>query len=172
METGRGSARVGFSNELGYGPWSNGEFKKRNSTDPSVTRGCGSGDVDTVKPTITHVFATNDVPKYLDPTKGSEEDRTLILYLPNRFKAGGEAPTSPRTFTKDLGLEEEVATNNFALGLLLNLIQVRKDHKESLASAINVGTTCSNYWRAKWVLEWNRDLFAEALPITEGRDSS
>ena len=110
-----------------------------------------------ITPTITHIFATNDIPKFQTRTKGSEEDRSLVLYLPNRVRTAGQTPTSPRTFDKDLSLEEEVATDNFALGLLVNLIQVRKALNSNLGSAIAAGTPTSNWWRAKWVEQWTAD---------------
>ena len=62
--------KIGFSNEVGCLVWSNGEYKKKNSTDPSVARACGSADTDVVVPTLSHIFATNDLPKFQTATKG------------------------------------------------------------------------------------------------------
>ena len=101
------------------------------------------------------MFATNDVPSFQNATKGSEADRTLVLYLPNRFRSQGEPHTSPRAFQKDLALEDEVATNDFAIGLLMNLLQVRKQHGQGLGHTIGEGTPTSNFWRDAWVNEWS-----------------
>ena len=150
----RRGARIGFSNEVGSLPSSNGVFKNKNSSDPLIVRSCGANDTDVAKPTLTHVFATNDRPQMLAPTKGSEEDRATIVYLPNRFRSKGERPTSPRTFQKNLALEEEVGGHDFALGVLLNLIQVRQTYKNDLASIVAEGTPTSKFWRAAWVKEW------------------
>jgi hypothetical protein len=156
----RKGARVGFINEVGNIAWSNAAYKNRNSTDPFVVRGCGSGVTERVEQTITFVIGCNDQPEFEQPTKGSEPDRTCILHMPNRYQAeGNSAPTSPRVFPKDLTLEEKVATPTFARGLLLNLIQIRLQAValgESLDHTLQAGTPTSRFWLNKWVHTWSQ----------------
>ena len=108
-------------------------------------------------PTGTFVFAANDVPTFEQVPKGSEKDRSLIIYLPNRYIDKGEVPTSPRTFCKDLGLEKKVASMEFARGHLLNLLQVRMEcvaNSTPLDELIAEGTPTSRVWLQKWWSIW------------------
>ena len=116
---------MAFGNEVSKTPWSNGSFKSKNSTDPLPARGCGAKDVEKINPTYSFVFQSNDPPLWEQPPKGSEWDRLLIEYLPNRFLNPNQEATSPRCFPKDMDLEVTVAGEKFALGMLLNLMQQR-----------------------------------------------
>jgi hypothetical protein len=161
----RKGARVGFANEVGTTPWANSEFKNRNSTDPSTVRGCGSRLTERQKQLMTFMFGTNDPPVFEKTPKGSELDRTLILYLPNHYKDKGANPSSPRTFPKDMSLEERVSTPTFALGLFLNLVQVRLTHAaagDSLSDIVAMGTPTSRFWLDRWTEFWS-----QASPIAE-----
>jgi hypothetical protein len=111
----RQGARIAFGNEVLRTAWSNGVFKVKNSTDPILARGCGLGDSHRIRPTFTYMFGTNDPPAFEDVPKGSEEDRLLPLYLPNRFINKNEVATSPRCFAKDLDLEEQGVVQLFRL---------------------------------------------------------
>jgi hypothetical protein len=73
----------------------------------------------------TTTFGTNDIPSFEQAVKGSEKDRTLVIYFPNTFKNKDESSTAPRTFDKDERMEKVVSGNDFALGHLLNLVQIR-----------------------------------------------
>ena len=121
----RQGARVAFGNEVSSSPWSNAVFKNKNSTDPLPLRACGSNEVRKGKPTYTFVFATNDPPSWEQEPKGSERDRLVILYLPNRFVDDPDAAGSPRRLPKDLSLERTIEGPDFATGHLLNLMQIR-----------------------------------------------
>jgi hypothetical protein len=92
----RKGARVGFGNETLEQPWCNATFKNRNSTDPIIARGCGSGDTLRYANTLSFVFGMNDPPRWEHPPKGSEENRMKVIYLPNQYIDEGCAPTSPR----------------------------------------------------------------------------
>lgn len=76
-------------NEVGQTPWSNALFKNKNSSDPSTIRGCGAAVTERMKQMMTLVTATNDCPIFEQPPKGSEKDRTAIIYLPSTFKDFG-----------------------------------------------------------------------------------
>lgn len=156
-ELSRRGVRIGFANEVQGTQWSNAVFKSKNSTDPIVARGCGDGNIVRFTPTITYVFAVNDQPRFEFKVKGSEVDRSLILYHPNRYVDKGIVPTSPRTYPKDLRLEHKIATPEFARGHLLNLVQVRIKRKaqgRSLDEIIAEGTPTSRYWLEEWRKVW------------------
>ena len=158
-ETNRRGARVAFGNEVLTAPWSNAVFKSRNSSDPINARGCGSKDVERITRTETFVYGMNDPPEWEATPKGSEEDRLLILYTPNKYINAGVAPSSPRTFVKDLTLEDRVGRPEFALGLLLNLLQVRKevaDAGQGLGTIIGGGTATSRLWLQRWMDHWTK----------------
>jgi hypothetical protein len=151
-------ARVGFGNEVPKAAWANGVYKNKNSSDPILGRECGAGRTREFEPTITFCFGTNDPPVFEQPTKGSEKDRTLVIYLPNRYVDAGELPSSPRCFPKDSELEVRVQAPDFALGLLLVLIDIRKDVQEKglrLDDIVQAGTPTSKFWLGQWIAKWN-----------------
>ena len=79
------------------------------------------------------------------------------MYPPNKFVDGAESVTSPRTFPKDVRLEQEVQDNDFALGHLLNLIQLRLCAARggtSLQADIALGTPTSNFGLGQWMAAW------------------
>ena len=59
-ELNRRGTRVAFASEVGPDPWSNGEFKRKNSSDPVSARGCGSKEVERIARTETFVYGMND----------------------------------------------------------------------------------------------------------------
>ena len=153
----RKGTRICFGNETLMEPWSNAIFKSKNSTDPVVARGCGSGETVRYQPTFTFVFAVNDPPAWEKPPNGSEQDRLMPIYFPNKFVDAGTAPTSPRTYVKDRGLEETVASSQFALGHLLNLIQLRirfATNGGSLDNTVVAGTPTVHFWLSAWMKMW------------------
>jgi hypothetical protein len=124
-ELDRRGARVLFFNEVSDLKWSNAIFKSKNSSDPVVCRGCGDSRVVRFIPTYSFAGGINDPPMWHKTPKGSEKDRITPMYLPNKYIHEGDEATSPRTFSKDTTLEEKVASHDFALGHLLNLVQIR-----------------------------------------------
>ena len=163
----RRGTRVNYGNETTTQAWSNAVFKNKNSTDPVVCRGCGVGDSVRYAPSYSYVFAVNDAPTFEQLPKGSEKDRSLVLYLPNKYVDHGVNPTSPRTMPKDEKLEEEVASNAFALGHLLNLIQVRLAHShdpDALDKVVAEGTPTSKYWLRRWEETWAKTAAMEHPP--------
>ena len=58
------------------------------------------------------------LPFSLASPKGFQAECIVIVYTPNTSKEG-EAPISPRTSIKDVGLEERVAVHGFGSGLLV-----------------------------------------------------
>ena len=99
----------------------------------------------------------NDPPVWEQAPKGSEEDRIIIVYLPNKFIDKGKAPSSPRTFPKNLRIEEKIQGHDFALGHLLNLVQLRMKCDQaggSLDEIIGAGTPTSRYWMRAWMEHW------------------
>ena len=123
-----------------------------------VVRGCGAGDTHRVRPTFTYIFGTNDPPEFAERAKGSEFDRTTIVYMPNKFVNAGDRCDSPRCFPKDRKLEERIDQHDFRLGHLLNLLQVRlnaNSQGRSLDDAIAAGNASSRFWLEKWMRHWS-----------------
>ena len=165
----RRGARIGFGNETLSEPWSNAIFKSRNSTDPVIARGCGIAETVRFPNTLNFVFGMNDPPRWEQLPKGSEKDRIIIQYLPNKFIDKGTLPTSPRTYPKDTKLEEKIQGHDFALGHLLNLVQIRKQccqNNESLDEIIGLGTSTSVWWLNRWMDHWT-----SKVPVTGGGPS-
>ena len=146
----RRGARVAFGNEVLTTPWSNAVFKSRNSTDPITVRGCNATDTERMLPTYTFIFAANDPPAWEQTPKGSENDRLMIMYMPNKFHDASAVAQSPRSSTKDQHLEAEVGGRDFALGHLLNLLTIRSaaaaSAGPSLHDLVTTGTATSQYW--------------------------
>jgi hypothetical protein len=158
-ETNRRGKRVACANETTTAPWSNGEFKKKNSTDPTSARGCGANDVERIVRTETFVFGMNDPPVWEVVPKGSEEDRHTIIYTPNKYINKGEAPSSPRTFVKDVKLEARIVEPEFALGFLMVLLDIRvqvANSGEDLDEIIGEGTPTSRLWIKRWMEFWTK----------------
>lgn len=156
-ELNRRGARLLWFNETLNQPWSNGVFKNKNSSDPVVCRGCGAGRVVRYLPTYSFGGGINDPPTWEKKPKGSEDDRVMPLYMPNKYLDDGESLESPRSFKKDVTLEAKVCSEDFALGHLLNLIQIRLQAKEdgiSLDDIIAQGTPTSKHWRQLWMSAW------------------
>ena len=161
-ELGRRGVRVAFANEVGAVPWANSVFKNKVSSDPFTARGCGAAAPQTIKPTHTIMFASNDRPVWEQTPKGSERDRFgPIVYFPNKYvdvrNNLPDSASSPRTFPKDYNLEDKIASQEFGLGHLLNLLQVRMQvarEGRSLDRDIAEGTPTSAFWLEKWFAEW------------------
>ena len=153
----RAGARIAFANEIVTIPWSNAVFKNRNSTDPLMVRNCGSGDSERTRPTFTYVFGTNDQPRWEQTPKGSEKDRTLMMYLPNKFVDNISTSQSPRCFPKNLSLEDEISGGDFALGNLLNLLSMRRKLGDSLTAVVAAGTESSTWWLKEWMRVWTSE---------------
>ena len=86
----------------------------------------------------------------------------------------GEEPSSPRCFPKDNSIEDQVRSSDFAIGLLLNLLQIRMEVAASgrkLDDVIAEGTPTSKFWLQKWMAEWtsgsslntSNDIHVEAI---------
>ncbi|CAK0856137.1 unnamed protein product [Prorocentrum cordatum] len=152
--------RVAFGNEVHSAAWSNAVFKSRNSTDPITARACNSGETEKMKPMCTYIFACNDIPSWEQVPKGSERDRLLPMYMPNKFRDSFDAPTSPRSFLKDHGLEAEIGRPEFAIGHLLNLLTIRSSASSggglSLHELAATGTKTTAHWLEAWMTEWSR----------------
>lgn len=163
-------ARIGFGNEVQGVPWSNAIFKNKNSSDPMLVRGCGVTDSKRAQPTLTFFFACNDPPVWEQPPKGSERDRLTVLYLPNKYVNKDDVPTSPRTFLKDNGLEDHIAHGDFALGHLMNLLQLRLDHAahgRKLDDLIAAGTGTSKHLLDSWMSVWAAPASGGAAAMSE-----
>ena len=156
----RRGVRVAFGNEVHSAAWSNAVFKSRNSTDPITVRACNSGDTEKMKPMCTYIFACNDIPSWEQAPKGSERDRLLPMYMPNKFRDSFDAPTSPRSFLKDHGLEAEIGRPEFAIGHLLNLLTIRSSASSSGGLSLHelaaTGTKTTAHWLEAWMAEWSR----------------
>ena len=134
-------------------------FKSRNSTDPIAARACSGADAERMKPTCTFSFGANDLPTSEETPKGSEHDRLLILYMPNKFHDASAPASSPRSFPKDMRLEVEVAAGDFALGHLLNLLTIRSAAAAdgaSLLDRVAAGTATSRRWLDASMKEWTQ----------------
>ncbi len=95
------------------------------SQDKVSARGCNSKVVEKHHPTYNFLFATNNPIQFVEKPKNSERDRLLILWLPNKFVGEGDPVTSPRTFRKDHKIEDKALGEDFALGILIILVQRR-----------------------------------------------
>ena len=96
-------------------------------------------------PIYNITFGCNSPPKFSRPPGGSEEDRVLIIYLPNKFCDESEMcrrPTSPRRFHK-LDLEDRVRSPKSAWALLQILLDVRRGTPD-LDDVVTRGTPTSN----------------------------
>ena len=69
----------------------------------------------------------NDRNRFEKPPKHSEADRYAILYFPNKFIDAAAQPASPRTYYKDLRIEDEVAGDDFRIGLRYYLMMIKDD---------------------------------------------
>lgn len=167
----RRGARIAFANEVSTEPWSNAVFKGKNSSDPISARGCGAKDVVRIPRTETFVYGMNDPPTWEVPPKGSEKDRFVIIYTPNKFVNRGEPATSPRTKPKDTKLEERVAHHDFALGMLFVLLQIRQavsDENKGLDDIIGEGTPTSRMWLKRWEEVWRGHVCADRAQGVQG----
>ena len=81
----------------------------------------------------------------------------FILYTPNKLQDVGAAPTSPRTYYTYNSLERTVAQPEFALGLLLNKLEVRRRIEgagQHLDDVVGAGTPTSRFWLQTWFETW------------------
>ena len=102
-------------------------------------------------PVYTLTFGCNE-PFHLENVPGnSESDRTLVIYLPNKFCDEEELranPTSPRRFPK-AEIDARLRDPRCGWGLLLILLQVRRSNPD-LEDKVARGTLTSRYWKDQW----------------------
>ena len=106
----------------------------------------------TSKAQITPPFSVATSHFFWSPPPGnSEQDRTLILYLPNKFCDAAELkeePKSPRRFPK-ADLDEKLRNPKVGWGLLLILLHVRRSDAD-LDRVVNDGARTSAFWKQRW----------------------
>lgn len=157
--------------------------------------GSGAGAVATIN--ARNTFATQRIREALDEVeehKSERNSRIAVLYggahVPGLCKAleyDLDCEQVNLSWRKVLGVEKArenwFARYGFIVVLLLldgldwtnslNFIAEASFSDKWIEAALYLTRHVAVYYAfGKWVLEWNRDLFAEALPVTEGRDSS
>ena len=95
-------------------------------------------------PVYTIVFGCNHPPQFQRCPGNSEEDRALVIYLPNKFCDSVEMrrkPISPRRFEK-LDIKKRVERPESAWALLQILLHVRRNNP-NLDQILSDGTCTS-----------------------------
>ena len=85
--------------------------------------------VEEFDPVYTIVYGCNSPPRFTQQPVGSEEDRALIVYLPNEFcdsRKMNEEPIPQRRFPKNPAVGDRARTNGAAWVLLQVLIHARR----------------------------------------------
>ena len=142
----RESTRLVFGQEIDFDtPWCNATFKRRSDCGREGGTRKHSNLVEEFDPVYTVVFGCNNPPQFIQPPGSSEEDRALIIYLPNKFCDAGkidEEPVSPRRFLKDPSIDDRTRTNDSAWALLQVLLHVRRSNPD-LDRILSDGTPTS-----------------------------
>ena len=79
-------------------------------------------------PVYSVAFGCNHPPRFSRPPGGSEEDRIIVLYMPNKFcdeKELTKHPKSPRRFKK-LDIDSRARSKEAGWALLQILLSVRR----------------------------------------------
>ena len=113
----RASTRLAFGQEVDYDtPWRNATFKRRASCGREGGARKRSGLVGEFGPVYAVVFGRNNPPKFTQSPGGSEDDRALIIYLPDKFCDAGvinEESISPMRFLKGPSIADRAVETMF-----------------------------------------------------------
>ena len=148
----REGVRVLFGQEVDRKQkWSNAMLKRRADCGREGGTLKHSNVFHEYDPVYTPLFGCNEPFLLESPPGNSEKDRTLILYLPNKFCDDAEMdeePKSPRRFPK-AELDTMLREPRCGWGLLLILLRLRR-RTSDLDKSVNEGTPTSSYWRKVW----------------------
>ena len=148
----REGARVLFGQEVDRKQkWSNAMLKRRADCGREGGTLKHSNVFHEYDPVYTPLFGCNEPFLLESPPGNSEKDRTLILYLPNKFCDDAEMdeePKSPRRFPK-AELDTMLREPRCGWGLLLILLRLRR-RTSDLDKSVNEGTPTSSYWKKVW----------------------
>ena len=148
----REGVRVLFGQEVDRKQkWSNAMLKRRADCGREGGTLKHSNVFHEYNPVYTPFFGCNEPFLLESPPGNSEQDRTLILYLPNKFCDDAELeeePKSPRRFPKE-ELDTMLRGPRSGWGLLLILLHLRRSTPE-LDKIVNEGTPTSAFWKQEW----------------------
>ena len=125
-------------------PWCNAVFKRRADCGREGGAKKNSNIFREYDPVYTIVFGCNHPPQFQRCPGNSEEDRALVIYLPNKFCDSVEMrrkPISPRRFEK-LDIKKRVERPESAWALLQILLHVRRNNP-NLDQILSDGTCTS-----------------------------
>ena len=126
----RESIRCLFGQEIDRDShWCNAVFKRRSDCGREGGTRKHSNVVQEYEPVYTVLYGCNEPPLFTQPPGGSEIDRTLVIYLPNKFCDSSdlnERPVSPRRFPKNPSVDSLSQSNNMAWALLQILLHIRR----------------------------------------------
>ena len=148
----REGVRVLFGQEIDRKQkWSNAILKRRADCGREGGTLKHSNVFHEYDPVYTPFFGCNEPFLLETPPGNSEQDRTLILYLPNKFCDDSELeeePRSPRRFPK-AELDTMLKDPRSGWGLLLILLHLRRSTPD-LERIVNEGTPTSSFWKQEW----------------------
>lgn len=148
----RRDARLLFGQEIDRAnPWCNSVFKRRADGGREGGTRKNSNAFEEYDPVYTICFGTNAPPSFAQIPNNSEADRTVVMYLPNRFCDEEDIlkePLSPRRFLKK-DVEPILSRPEIMWAIFDILLRVRRESRD-LDDEISAATPTARWWKAQW----------------------